>query len=129
MMKTKKHQQLHDSLIEEIRIDPLLSKVEVVLGNRANEKIDKWLVTCVNIVRIKASSLCPERDFIDVYDLVEIFDEECLAWKRQYAELTGIRPSELTIYKLLFASMVFAGADGKEGFEIMCQQYSVKRLS
>lgn len=128
-MKTNIFENLHDSIVDKILIDKTISKLEIYLTNIVDGLKSKWLVSCFDIMKFNgASRFTIVRDHIDVYDLVEIEDIECLEWKNRLIEMGLKSPKDLSVKKLYFASGVFDGANGEGGIEIICRRFTVQKI-
>jgi hypothetical protein len=129
MKMRKKFDQLHDSIIEEVSIDPVLLTLRIVLGQGTGGEAVYWEVKAAGLLKISAASrFTVARDYVDVYDVVEIFDEECDEWSRRLTAMDLGPGQDLTVHKLLFASTVFDGDHGEGGMVVVCRSFKIRRI-
>lgn len=104
-----------------------MNSLDVYLRNRHQDQEQNWRVEITGIFSISAfSRFTVARDFVDVYDLIEIFDEERDLWKARVEEMRVVDQFGNSVHKLLFASEVFDGGE-QGGIVVICRNYKVSK--
>ncbi|MFN4806135.1 MAG: hypothetical protein ACK56K_10365 [Akkermansiaceae bacterium] len=121
--------QLHDSVIDDVVINKSITIMTLILSNGAPPNRQKWELKIYGILAIHASSYHSIiRDFVDVYDVVDIHDSECLLWESRIAE-SGVNDDlGKRVHKLLLASAVFDDDGNQGGIVVFCRKFISSRL-
>lgn len=135
MLKYRKNHDLHDSWLRELNFDPTLSSAEIVIESFFLETAT-YMFRLSGILAMRFSSrFSGVPQTVEVYDVIENFDEEVLEWNRRIEEPhwnDGIRKG--SVHKLTFASGHYghqnrAYREKDEGIVFVCRSYQIVKIS
>lgn len=127
MKRNRIIQQLHDSTLEQLEVDRTLSNLSIKLSNGNPDSRRIWEINIFGLLELRASSqFSLVREYLDIYDVVEIHDEECRLWQNRVVD-SGVEDELGTaVHKLLFASVVFGGVHKDEGIVVVCRRFKLR---